>query len=109
MVNFTKGGKYTISLSRWPLESGHALDSEITDEVKATAYTDARIKGKAMKFKKAFVKIGEEEYSVEVDNAKPSASIEVEVEKGAVDLMAWLEQEDGKLTNAFYIYVEENN
>jgi arylsulfatase A-like enzyme len=109
LVNFTKEGAYKISLSRWPEESGLALGSEANDVVEATAYTDAQIKGNAFVFKKAFVKIGEKEYSVAVDNAEQAASIEIETEKGETDLTAWFEMEDGTLTNAFYVYVEKLN
>jgi len=109
MVNFTKAGKYKISLARWPLESSLALGSGVKDAIKATAFTDARIEGKEIEFKKAFVKIGEQEYSVEVDNSKQAATMEIEVEQGAADLTAWLEQADGVLSNAFYIYVEALN
>jgi arylsulfatase A-like enzyme len=107
LVNFTREGRYRISLSRWPDESGLALGSEADDAVNETAYTDARSIGIPLKFKKAFLKIGEKEYSVEVDNTAKNASIEIETEKGAKDLTAWFEMEDGTLTNAFYVYVEK--
>jgi hypothetical protein len=109
MVNFTKAGKYNISLCRWPLESGLAIGSGVNDVVEATAYTDPIKAGKAIKFNKAFVKIDDKEYTIDVDNSKQAATIEVEVEQGAADLTAWLEQADGVLTNAFYIYVEAIN
>ncbi len=109
LVNFTQQGRYKISLNRWPEESGLALGSEANDTVDATAYTNARGKGMALKFKKAFLKIGEKEYSVKVDNAEKAASIEIETEKGKNDLTAWFEMEDGTLTNAFYVYVEKLN
>jgi len=107
LVNFTQEGRYKISLCRWPEESGLALGSEANDEVKETAYTDARSKGIALKFKKAFLKIGEKEYSVVVDNTEKEASIEIEAEKGEKDLTAWFKMEDGTLTNAFYVYIEK--
>jgi arylsulfatase A-like enzyme len=109
LVNFTQKGSYKISISRWPEESGLALGSEANDEVKETAYTNARSKGKSLKFKKGFLKIGEKEYSFEVDNNEKDASITVEIEKGETDLTAWFEMEDGTLTNAFYVYVEKIN
>ena len=45
------------------------------------------------------------QYTIDVDNSKQAVTIEVEVEQGAADLTAWLEQADGVLSNAFYIYV----
>ncbi len=107
MVNFTKGGKYIISLARWPLESGLALGSGTDDAVKATPYTDPVKNGVVVEYKKAFVKINDKEYEVDVDNKKPMADIEIEVEKGEADLTAWLELEDGTLSNSFYIYVKK--
>jgi len=107
LVNFTQEGKYKISLSRWPQESGQSLGSDIHDEVEATAYTDPRVTGKALQFKRAFLKIGEKEYSAEVNNAEKAAVIEVATEKGETELTAWFEMEDGTLTNAFYMYVEK--
>ncbi|WP_430931225.1 arylsulfatase [Saccharicrinis sp. 156] len=109
LVNFTQEGHYKISLSRWPEESGLTLESEANDAVKETAYTNARSKGIAFKFKKAFLKIGEKEYSVAVDNTEKATSFEIETEKGEKDLTGWFEMEDGTLTNAFYVYVEKLN
>ncbi len=109
MVNFTKAGKYKISLGRWPMESGLAIGSSADDAVQATAYTDARSKGKAIRFKEAFVKIDSDVYTAKVNNNAPLAEVEIDVKEGFADLTGWLQQEDGVLTNAFYIYVEALN
>ena len=55
-VNIVEPGDYVFKLRRWPSESETALGAELLDEVPATETTDPRIKGKAMKFKKAFSK-----------------------------------------------------
>ncbi|MBW2589650.1 MAG: arylsulfatase [Deltaproteobacteria bacterium] len=107
MVNFTKGGKYKISLARWPIESGLVLGSGTDDAIEATPYTDPVKNGVAVEYKKAFVKINDKVYEVDVDNEKPMADIAIEVRKGEADLTAWLELEDGTLSNAFYIYVKK--
>jgi len=106
-VNFVTTGKYKFSLARWPEESGLSLGSAASDSIPATNYTDARINGKAIFFKKAFLRIGEEEYSFDASNTEKEASVEVEVDKGEKDLIAWFEMEDGTPCNAFYIYVEK--
>ena len=108
-VNFVNSGTYKFKLRRWPAESGVSLGAEIRDERPATVSSDSRIRGKAMTFKKAFIKIGNQETSVEVDNTAESADIEVEVEKGKTELLAWFELENGELTNAFYVNVEKGN
>lgn len=108
-VNFVKQGSYTFKLTRWPMESGEALGAIINDEIPETATTDPRIKGKAMKFKKAFVKIGDKEVSVNVDNTAQSADLQLTVEEGKTEMLAWFEMEDGSVSNAFYVNVENNS
>ncbi len=105
-VDFVKEGKYKFSLRRWPVESGLALGSEILDEIPATLTKNGRINGKAMAFKKAYLKIGEQEYSVPVNNRDQAAIIEVDVKKGETELSAYFDMDDGEQTNAFYVYVE---
>ena len=107
-VNFVNDDTYKIKLTRWPIESGLALGAAIDDEIAATETTDPRKKGNAMKFKKAFIKIGDQEKSVVVDNSKQSADFELTLEKGKTELLAWFELENGTKTNAFYVNVEKN-
>ena len=108
-VNFVKSGNYTFKLRRWPSESKMSLGAEILDERLGTVATDPRIRGKAMKFKKAFLKIGNQEVSVDVDNTARSADMDLVVEQGKTELLAWFEMENGELTNAFYVNVEKQN
>jgi len=105
-VNFVKPGKYKFSLRRWPEASGLALGASIDDEVPATPFMDGRIAGKAMKFSKAHLKIGDEAYSFDLDNSAQAATIEAEVEVGETELLAYFDLEDGGQSNAFYVYVD---
>ena len=59
-----------------------------------------------MNFKKAYLKIAEQEYSADVNNADQAATMEVEVEKVEAELLAYFDMEDGTECNAFYIYTE---
>ncbi len=109
LVNFTKDGTYKFHLTRWPKESKLALGSEILDGVPATANLNANIDGKSMKFKQAYLKIGEQLHSVEVNNLDQAAIIEAQVTKGESELLAYFDLEDGGQSNAFYIYVEKDD
>lgn len=106
-VNFVKAGKYKFSLRRWPAESGLALGASIQDATPATPFMDGRINGEAMKFAKAYLKIGEDEYSTDSDNSEQGATIEAEVTIGETELLAYFDMEDGTPCNAFYVYVEK--
>ncbi|WP_044631843.1 arylsulfatase [Neotamlana sedimentorum] len=107
-VNFVRAGKYKFHLRRWPSESGLALGAELKDGRAATRNTEAIVNGKAMQFKKAYVKVGEaEKVSVAVDNNAEAAVLEMEVPKGETKLLAYFDMVDGTPCNAFYIDVEK--
>lgn len=106
-VNFVAGGTYKFTLARWPEESGLALGAVTTDARPGTVSTDERLQGKAMKFAKAYLKIGEKLVSVDVNNQDKGATIEFEVQKGNTELLAYFDLANGTQTNAFYINVEK--
>ncbi len=106
-VNFVAGGTYKFTLARWPEESGLALGAVTTDARPGTVSTDERLQGKAMKFVKAYLKIGEKLVSVDVNNQDKGATIEFEVQKGNTELLAYFDLANGTQTNAFYINVEK--
>lgn len=106
IVKFVAAGKYKFSLRRWPAESGLALGAAPTDAVAATPFTDGRIDGQAMAFSKAYLKIGDQEYTSELENTAGAAVIEAEVPVGETELLAYFDLEDGTQSNAFYVYVE---
>ncbi|MDA9069821.1 arylsulfatase [Algibacter sp.] len=107
VVNFLSAGTYKFYLNRWPMESGIALGEEINDAIPETSYTEGRIKGKAMTFSQAHLKIADQQKEVVVDNNLQSAIIEMEVAKGETELTAYFDMEDGVKSNAFYVYVEK--
>lgn len=108
-VNFVKPGKYKFHLRRWPFESGLALGAAIKNGVPKTAYTEAVVEGKSMRFSKAYIEISGNKVQVDVDNTAKAAVLEMEVAQGETELLAYFDMEDGTPCNAFYIDVESVN
>ena len=106
-VNFTSAGKYRFHLRRWPSESNLALGAEINDAVPATLNAEGKVAGKSMLFKKAHLNIGEKSIDVAVDNKAGAATLEMDVQQGETELMAYFDLVDGTQSNAFYIDVEK--
>ncbi len=104
-VDFTRSGKYTFYLRRWPAESGLALGAEINDAIPATPFMNGRQNGQSMKFTKAHLQIANQQKEVTVDNNASSAILEMNVEKGQTELLAYFDMENGQQCNAFYIDV----
>ena len=105
LVNFVKPGTYRFQLRRWPSETELALGAENNNVVPPTSFTNGKVHGKAMKFSKAHLKIGDQEQVADVNNNQEYAAIEMKVPKGKADLLAYFDMENGVQCNAFYIYV----
>jgi len=58
IVAFAESGEYEITLSRWPLESGLAINAGLEKGREAAINYDAISAGKAFDFVKGGVKIG---------------------------------------------------
>ncbi len=106
-IKFVEAGKYKFSLRRWPAESGLALGASVNDGFPALPYMDKSIDGNAMKFEKAYLKIGDEEYTTDLNNSDQAAILEAQVETGETELTAYFDMENGDQCNAFYVYVEK--
>jgi len=88
-------GEYEFSLSRWPPESGAAMD--------ATA-THPTGKGKAFPVAKARMKIGEFDESKPVASGDKSATFTIRLKPGRTRLQTWLYDSSGnELCGAFYV------
>ena len=71
-----------------------------------TPFFNEKINGVAMKFKKAHLRIGDQSFSVDVNNSDQAAVFEIVVEEGRTDLLAYFDLVDGVQSNAFYVYAE---
>lgn len=106
-VEFAESGTYKFSLRRWPEESGLDLGVPVRDGVGATAYTDKIIDGNAMRFTSAHLKVGDQMIETRVNNDTGSAILEMTVEEGPTELLAYFTMENQEKSNAFYVYVEK--
>jgi hypothetical protein len=92
-----RGGDYQLTLTRWPPESGAALDAPLTGPVG---------EGKALPIAKARVKIGELDQSKAVASGDASAVFKVPLKAGEAQLQTWLYDAAGnELCGAFYVAV----
>jgi arylsulfatase A-like enzyme len=101
-VNFRESGQYTISLRRWPKESGSGLSDEINDAVDAAKYWDERAKGQPMGFVSAYVIIGDAEYKLKLQANAKEAIFHVDVESGKTTLETGFYLANGEKSVAFY-------
>jgi len=92
-----RDGDYQLTLTRWPPESGAALDAPLSGPTG---------EGKALPITKARVKIGEFDQSKAVASGDVSAVFRVPLKAGQAQLQTWFYDAAGnELCGAFYVAV----
>ncbi len=103
-VEFEHSGKYQIEISRWPLESGLAINDSVKGRP-ATLATEAISEGRNMNFTKGGVQIGAWKQEKQVDVDAKSIVFEGNFTEGKTDMSAWFTSKEKEDWGAFYIKV----
>jgi arylsulfatase A-like enzyme len=104
-VEFEQSGKYQIEISRWPFESGLAIN-EAAKGRPATISTEEISEGRSMSFVKGGVQIGAWKQEKELLKNDKSIVFEGTFTKGKTDMSAWFTTKEKKDWGAFYIKVK---
>jgi arylsulfatase A-like enzyme len=103
-VEFEQSGKYQIEISRWPFESGLAIN-EAAKGRPATISTEEISEGRSMSFVKGGVQIGAWKQEKELLKNDKSIVFEGTFTKGKTDMSAWFTTKGKEDWGAFYIKV----
>lgn len=103
-VEFEKSGKYQIEISRWPFESGLAIN-DAAKERSATLSTEAISEGRSMDFIKAGVQVGAWKQEKQVEQNANSIVFEGNFTEGKTDMKAWFTTNEKEDWGAFYLKV----
>tara|TARA_R110000850_G_scaffold159723_5_gene284052 strand:+ start:3207 stop:4991 length:1785 start_codon:yes stop_codon:yes gene_type:complete len=95
-IDVAIAGTYTISLRRWPSESG-------------LKFSDTPHKGTPMTYREAQLKIGPHDLTQVIDPHTSKVAFTITLESGPTDLDAVLIQADGKKTTAYFVTIELNH
>ena len=105
-VSVESDGTYRFRLSRYPPESGLTLAAS-APRVEASEFMNGYSEGKALKIRKATVKINENVFTNTADRASPWIEIHAELTSGTTNMTTWFELEDGKRIPAYYNLIEK--
>jgi arylsulfatase A-like enzyme len=103
-VEFEQSGKYQIEISRWPFESGLAIN-EAAKGRPATISTEEISEGRSMSFVKGGVQIGAWKQEKKVNKDDKRIVFEGNFTEGKTDMSAWFTNKDKVDWGAFYIRV----
>ena len=104
VVDVATAGTYEFSLRRWPLETGLPLSASLPEGEPVPGGTPQPA-GVSIQFINATVKAGEMEQSKKVDPASDDVRFTFDLEPGEFQLQTWLEDSEGNIRGAYYIYV----
>jgi len=99
-------GKYKISISRYPQESGLKIDA-VVPGVAATKGTEEISDGVSLTLTKPFVSINGNNVECKFNEEHTAAVVEVELEAGELKLAGGFMDQDNKPTRAYYYVVEK--
>lgn len=99
-------GKYKLSISRYPQESGLLMDASV-EGVKATKYTEAIAEGISLALSDPFININGDLYPCQFNDAKTAATVELDLPVGDVKLSGGFKDADGNTAIAYYFIVEK--
>ena len=103
-VVFEQDGTYKIEMSRWPFESGLAINESIEGRP-ATISTDPISDGRIMNFKSGTVEIGGWKQEKEVLQDSESVVFTGNFTKGETNMKAWFTNTDNVDWGAFYLRI----
>ena len=105
-VKVLQAGDYSVSLRRWPIESGFSIDQEIPagDPVPGLkAYRETP--GVKVVPVTAHLKIGNQSQAVDFKPLSKEVSFDVDLAAGETTISAYFETAEGKQVGTFYVYV----
>lgn len=103
-VEFEQSGAYEIELSRWPFESGLAINDAVKGR-KATLSAEAISDGKTMNFKSGGVQIGAWKQMSDLEKGAKKLTFTGNFTKGKTSMSAWFTTDENVDWGAFYIRV----
>ena len=97
-----RAGRYTFELRRWPRELDLPLNAAYAPPAGNRESTPGRAIGG---IKKARLRIGAVDKTVEVDDTQPAVRLTADLPAGPAELQTWLVSADGTERGAYYVYV----
>lgn len=107
-IEFEQDGTYEIEISRWPFESGIAINESVKGR-KATLATEAISEGKVMNFKSGTLEIGAWKQEKKIHQNDKSVIFRGRFKKGKTNMSAWFTNSDNVDWGVFYIKIDRKS
>ncbi len=106
-VEFIEGGEYTISVCRFPRESGHAINATFPAQEHLKRYDSVAPASTKDDFVKATMYVAGQGKESEIKADDKEITFKLKVSEGKYDLYANLVDQAGIVFPAYYVYIEK--
>ena len=104
VVDVAEAGTYEFALRRWPLETGLPLNGSLPPGEPVPG-REPQPEGVSIQFINATIKAGSKEQTSGVDPDQQDVRFTFDLEPGEFRMQTWLEDTEGIIRGAYYIYV----
>ncbi|PQV48988.1 arylsulfatase A-like enzyme [Jejuia pallidilutea] len=106
-IEVVEDGEYTISLRRFPRESGLHINATFPAQEEAIEYDRTSPSGVKSDFKEAYLFFANISKSQEISNGQEEVTFKGTIPAGKYDMEAELIDEAGRRHPAYYVYIEK--
>jgi len=106
-IEFVEDGEYTISIRRFPRESGLAINTTFPAQEKQIELDRTNPASIKTDFTKAYLYVANINKSQKITEGQDEVTFKAEIPAGKYDMEAQLIDELGRVHPAYYVYIEK--
>jgi hypothetical protein len=106
-VDVQQPGPYTITLRRWPQESG-LTNADVASAGQSVPGGKPYPAGKVFSWQQAYLNIGDQQQQMMVPAGETAPVFTLSLPKGPALLQAWFTDAGGAKASAFYVVIERS-
>lgn len=106
-IEFIEDGNYTITLRRFPRESGFAINETFPEQEKRVELHKTMAGSIKTDFEKAYLYVANIEKEIKIEPNQAEVVFKGKIPAGKYDMEAQLIDKDGKVHPPYYVYIEK--
>ncbi|WP_159023910.1 arylsulfatase [Formosa sp. L2A11] len=106
-IEFVEDGEYTITLRRFPRESGLGINSKFPAQKEAIVFDKTMPASVKSDFTEAYLFVADLDKTLKIDKDQQEVIFKGKIPAGKYDMEAQLIDKDGHVHPAYYVYIEK--
>ena len=106
-IEFVEDGAYSITLRRFPRESGLAINETFPGVVKTIEFDRVMPAGEKSDFEQVFLYVADVQKTARIEEGQEEVTFKVNISAGKYDMEAQLIDKEMRVYPAYYVYIEK--